>query len=134
MLNAGSRPPIVGSTRKVMLTVAPAGVADTTPPAPWWVLALRRLWVQVAPLLPVLIDELISLYQQGEITVPHAWVPVVSVLIILIQTAAKAAKEQQNAEAARQLQQQGVPVGTVYHPVVARDLLEPVTAPPERTD
>src|SRR5689334_22196740 len=113
MLNAGSRPPIVRSTRKVMLTVAPAGVADTTPPARWWVLALRRLWVQVAPLLPVLLDELISLYQQGQITVPHAWVPAVSVLIILIQTAAKAAKEQQNAEAARQLQQQGVPVGTV---------------------
>lgn len=134
MMNAGSRRPMVRSTRKVLLTVAPAGMAETTPPAPWWVLALRRLWVQVAPLLPVLIDELISLYQQGQITVPHAWVPVVSVLIILIQTAAKAAKEQQNAQAARELAAQGVPVGAIIHGAVARDLLAPITTPPERTD
>lgn len=119
----------VRSTRRVMLTVAPSGMADTTPPAPWWWLALRRFAIQVAVVAPFVIDAAINLVQTGQIQVPSKYAALVSVLIILVQTAMKAVKEQDNAAATRQLQAQGVPVGQFWHPAVAKDLLDPIRPP-----
>lgn len=118
------------ATPGVMLVPARSAAGDTVPPTPWWQLALKRFWVQLVVVLPFVVDALINLYQHGQVDVPSKWAPIVSVLVILYQTASKAAKEQGNQRATEQLQAQGVPVGTVIHPAVAREALAPVTGSP----
>jgi hypothetical protein len=118
------------ATHGVMLVPARSAAGDTVPPTPWWQLALKRFWVQLVVVLPFIIDALINLYQHGQVEVPSKWAGLISVLVILYQTAAKALKEQGNQQATAQLQAQGVPVGTVIHPAVAREALGPLASQP----
>lgn len=94
----------------VMLTPV-ASPADTAPPSTPWHLALRRLWIVSLPVLPVLVDTLIGLYQSGQVRPPSAWVPFVSVALALYQAAVKKRKEDGRLADALLLQASGVPAG-----------------------
>jgi hypothetical protein len=114
-----------------VMLVPTSGSAVTSPPAaPWW-LAIKRLGVQIAPMLPLLVSALIDLYQSGQIQVPPAWAGVLTTLVLLWNAYAKLSKEQERQKAAAQLGDVGLPVGVALHPGTVRDALyTPATLPP----
>lgn len=120
-----------------VMLVPTTGTPTTAPPAnPWW-LSLKRLGLQIAPFVPLIISALIDLYQSGQIDVPPKWVGAISIGIMLYNSAAKLAKEQQRQAAGEALANVGLPVGIPLHPGTVRDALFtdstlPAPTPPQR--
>ncbi|HXI15470.1 MAG TPA: hypothetical protein VNM48_03790 [Chloroflexota bacterium] len=107
---------------RVML-MPTASTPDTAPPASPWYLAARRLGQLVLPLLPLIIDALIGLYQTGGVTVPNKYAALITTAIVLWQTVSKQQKEQGRQDVANDLKAQGLPMGESFRAGDLRDVL-----------
>lgn len=114
-----------------VLLIPATGAASTAPPAsPWW-LGVKRFLLQLAPLVPIIIDALIGLVQTGQVQVPSQWAAYVAIAIALYNATAKGLKEQRRQDAAATLAGYGLPVGEPLHPAALSSALYTDTTLPE---
>ncbi|HXI15039.1 MAG TPA: hypothetical protein VNM48_01620 [Chloroflexota bacterium] len=98
----------------LVMLMPTSSTPDTAPPASPWYLAVRRLWALVLPLLPLIIDALIGLYQTGGITAPSKYTALITTAVVLWQTVAKQQKEQGRQNVSNDLRAQGLPMGEPF--------------------
>ncbi|HXI15920.1 MAG TPA: hypothetical protein VNM48_06070 [Chloroflexota bacterium] len=114
---------MVDTKPNLVMLIPTTSTPTTAPPASPWYLAVRRLWALVLPLLPLVIDALIGLYQTGGITSPSKYTALITTAIVLYQTVAKQQKEQGRQDVSNALRAQGLPMGESFRAGDIRDVL-----------